>query len=113
MQDFKLLDKIKWLNEYINTYVFSCFSKNNLGLKIRIEEHLYMMIENTMKANINKGNIRNKYQKELLVNISMLDYYIGVLYSKKLIRKKRFLSCINALDSIRKMCYGWINNEKS
>ncbi len=111
MKEFKILDKIKWLLEYTDIYIFSSFPKTHLALKIKLEENMYSLIDNCIRANVNKGNIRNKYQKEILINISLVDYYIGVILDKGIIKKKRFNSFITCLNEIRKMTYGWINNE--
>lgn len=113
MNEFKILEKVKWLISYVDTYVYLSFPKIHLGLKIKLEDNLYSLIENIIRANLNKGNIRTKYQKEMLINISMIDYYAGEIYEKKIIKKKRFVSFINALNEIRMMSYGWINNEKN
>ena len=77
MKEFKILDKIKWLLDYAESYMFSSFPKIHLALKIKLEENMYALIENCIRANLNKGNIRNKYQKEILTNISLIDYYAG------------------------------------
>lgn len=65
-----------------------------------------------MRANLNVGNIRNKYQKEALLNISLIAYYLGYLLERKIIKKKRFISSVNALNTIRKMLYGWIDEKE-
>ncbi len=112
MNELKILDKIKWLLEYTEEYIFPSFPKVHLALKIKLEENLYSLIENCIRANINKGNIRNKYQKELLTNIYLIDYYIGSILDKKIIKKKRFDSFVNCLNDIKKMTYGWLNYEE-
>ncbi len=112
MKEFKILDKVKWLLEYGENYMFSSFPKVHLALKIKLEENMYSLIENCIRANLNKGNIRSKYQKEMLTNISLIDYYAGTILDKGIIKKKRFTSFINCLNEIRKMTYGWINNEE-
>ena len=112
MKDFKILDKVKWLLDYAENYVFTSFPKIHLALKIKLEDNMYSLIENCIRANLNKGNIRSKYQKEILTNISLIDYYIGRILDKGIIKKKRFDSFINCLNEIRKMTYGWINNEE-
>ena len=50
----------------------------------------------------------------MLIDISLIDYYIGEAYDKKIIKKNRFSSVINSLNEIRKMTYSWsnINEEK-
>ena len=90
MNDFIILNKIKWLLMYSDRYVFNTF----------------------IRANINKGNIRSKYQNEMLVSINLLDFYIGEALDKKIIKKNRFSSFVNAINEIRKMTISWSNYEE-
>jgi len=112
MNEFLLLNKIKQLNIYTEQYIFSSFPKKDLALKIRLEENLYLLVEYTIKANVNKGNIRGKYQTELLSSIYLLDYYIGIVYEKKIILKKRFEAFLNMLLEIKKITIKWKENEE-
>lgn len=111
MHEFQILNKIKWLLNYSENYIFCSFPKVHLALKIKLEENLYSLIENSIRANLNKGNIRSKYQREMLTNVSLIDYYIGVILDKGIIKKQRFTSFITCLNEIRRMVYGWINSE--
>ena len=111
MQEFLLLNKIKSLNIYVERYIFSSFPKKDIGLKIKLEENLYSLVELTIKANVNKGNIRSKYQTELISTIYLLDYYIGIIYEKKIIVKKRLEGFISFLLEIKKMTIKWKENE--
>ncbi len=67
-------------------------------------------IKNTAKVSMNKGNVRQKYLNDVKVNIVMIDFYIGVAYSKNLVIKKRFLSCIKKIEEIRKILSGVENS---
>ncbi len=111
MNNLVILDKEKYLLKYIEQFIFSSFPKTDLGLKFKIESNMYDMIENTIRSNINVGNIKNKYQKEILINIALLDFYFGVIFEKKIIIKKRFLTCIRMLSEIERMVKAWMNNE--
>ena len=111
MQEFLLLNKIKSLNMYTEQYIFSSFPKKDIGLKIKLEENLYSLVELTIKANVNKGNIRSKYQTELISTIYLLDYYIGIIYEKKIIIKKRLEGFISFLFEIKRMAIKWKENE--
>lgn len=113
MNEFIILNKIKWLISYTENYIYLYFNKDKYILKSKIEDNLYNLLENCIRANINTGNIRSKYQKEMLVNIILLDYYIGESKSKKIIKSKRFNSFVNCLSEIRKMTISWSNNEKN
>ena len=112
MNEFILLNKIKQLNLYTEQYIFSSFPKKDLALKIRLEENLYYLVEYTIKANVNKGNIRGKYQTELITSIYLLDYYIGIVYEKKIIIKKRFEAFLSLLSEIKKIAIKWKENEE-
>jgi len=41
---------------------------------------MYSLFENITKANFNKSNIRQKYLTDCLVNISLMDTYIGYVF---------------------------------
>lgn len=112
MNEFLLLNKIKALNMYTEQYIFSSFPKKDLALKIRLEQNLYSLVEFTIKANVNKGNIRSKYQTELLSCIYLLDYYIGIVYDKKIIIKKRFEAFLSLLLEVKKITIKWKQNEE-
>ena len=112
MKEFILLNKIKQLNMYTEQYIFSSFPKKDLALKIRLEENLYYLVEYTIKANINKGNVRGKYQTDLITSIYLLDYYIGIIYEKKIIIKKRFEAFLTLLLEIKKIALAWKENEE-
>ena len=112
MKEFILLNKIRQLNMYTEQYIFSSFPKKDMALKIRLEENLYYLVEYTIKANINKGNIRGKYQTDLITAIYLLDYYIGITYEKKIIIKKRFEAFLTLLLEIKKIALAWKENEE-
>ena len=69
----KILDFEKHKMEYL------------VDIKNVLENNLYNLLENCIRANINKGNIRSKYQNEMLVSINLLDFYIGEALDKKII----------------------------
>ena len=48
----------------------------------------------------------------MLVNVMLLDFYIGDAFDKKIIKKNRFNSFVNAINEIRKMTISWSNNEE-
>ncbi|MEG1016138.1 MAG: hypothetical protein RR984_04225 [Bacilli bacterium] len=104
----EIVNKINQLRAYCEKYIFVNFDKNSFTLKHNIEKNLYGALENVLYANVNVGNIRGKYLKDLLVNIMILDAYFREAYDKKIFKKRRF-NCLNGfLSEIRKMCYGLI-----
>ena len=74
MDDFKLLNKSKLLLKYIVNYILIGIPKVHSSYRKGLEDNVIDLNSNIIRANINVGNIRNKYQKEVLVNISMIDF---------------------------------------
>lgn len=107
---FILMNKEKELLMYLEQYILNSLPKNEKVLRDNITIEVYDIIKNTAKVSINKGNIKLKYINDIKVNIIMIDFYIGILYSKKLIIKKRFLSCIRKIDEIRRILSGVENS---
>lgn len=111
MNELIVYTKCKNFINYVDLFVFSSFPKHKLSLKIKFEKEMYELLENITRSNFNKGNIRQKYMIECLVNISLMDTYIGFIFESGIIIKKRFLSIINKLDEIRRLIIGWRNHE--
>lgn len=88
MNNFIIYNKVKWLINYSDIYILNSFSKNHMSTKIRIQDNLYDLMENLIRSSVNVGNIRSKYLKEMLVNIYLLDLYIGISLEKILLRRK-------------------------
>ncbi len=109
---FILLNKEKALLIYFEQYVLPAFPKNETSIKIKLSDEIYKLIENTIRVNVNKGNIRNKYINETKVNVMMIDFYFSTIYTKKIIIKKRFLSCLRALTEIRNIIYSLENQNE-
>ena len=110
---FILMNKEKALLLYMEKYIFPALPKNETSIKIKLNDEVYKMIENTIRANVNKGNIRNKYINEIKVNIMMIDFLIGNIYSKELIIKKRYLSTLRIITDIKNITYSLGNNNES
>ena len=109
---FILLNKEKALLIYYEQYVLPTFPKNETSIKIKLSDEIYKLIENTIRVNVNKGNIRNKYINETKVNVMMIDFYLSTVYAKQIIIKKRFLSCIRTLTEIRNIIYSLDNQNE-
>ena len=107
---FILMGKEKELLVYLEQYVLNSLPKNEKVLRDNLTLEMYETIKNTDKVSMNKGNVRQKYLNDVKVNIVMIDFYIGVAYSKNLVIKKRFLSCIKKIEEIRKILSGVENS---
>lgn len=81
--------------------------------RISLETELYELIHNIQRDNINHDSekIRNKYQKEALVNLSTLDLIIGLVGKHKYIKTKRVRGFLGILNDTKKMMYGWIKEK--
>mgnify|MGYP004584643549 FL=1 len=103
MNNFIIYNKVQWLINYSDTYILNFFSKVHNSIKVRLQDNLCGLLDNLIRSSVNVGNIRSKYLKEMLVNIYLLDLYIGISLEKKIIKKKRFNSFINSLNELKKM----------
>ena len=56
--------------------------------------------------------VKLKYLKDLLVELSFVDYQLEVLYKFKALGKNRYTELSNKLTEIRKITQGVINSEK-
>lgn len=113
MQDFKLLNKSKMLLKYLEEYVLVNIPKVHSSYRVGLENNVIDLNANIIRANINTGSIRTKYQKEVLVNIAMIDLYLDLILDINVINKKKFMSSIKMLNEIRKMTNSWMENEKN
>ena len=113
MNDFKIYNKSKYLIIYMEKYIINNIPKIHYLYRKGLEESVINLNYYLIKSNINTGNIRNKYQKEVLASIYMIDTYIGILLHLNIINKKRFITFVRMLNEIRKMSISWINNEES
>ena len=113
MEDFKILNKSKLLFRYIEENICNNIPKIYSNYRNGLMDNVVNLNYYIIKANINEGNIRNKYQKEAFVCISMIDLYLGILLDINVISKKRFMVVVRMLNEIRKMTIGWISNEKN
>ena len=113
MQDFKLLNKSKMLLKYLEEYVLVNIPKVHSSYRVGLENNVIDLNANIIRANINTGSIRTKYQKEVLVNIAMIDLYLDLILDINVINKKKFMSSIKMLSEIRKMTNSWMENEKN
>lgn len=107
--NFKLLNKCYRFIEYYDDILLN-FSKKNMVLKNCIEKTYYEMIENLFAYNINTTDrIKDKYIKDFLIKLSMIDFYTKVGFYKKNISLRQFEILGMNIVEMRKMTYGIIN----
>ena len=54
---------------------------------------------------------KRRMDKDLIIKLSMLDFYIATSFEKRIISKKKFESTSMFIVEIRKIAYGLVRNE--
>lgn len=85
---------------YIKTSIQSTFDNS-----IRLIRYYIVNINDTSR-------IKMKYLKDLIVELSMLDYYLECLYVERALGKNKYNVYASELENIRKIAFGVINSEK-
>ena len=112
-EEFKLLSCSEKTMDYIAKQLIN-FPNREMVLKNNIEKTMYLLIESIFSYLIEDlTRIKMKYLKNLLIDLSMLDYYMRISYRRKFISSKRYESIARFLIEIRKIAYGVIRSEKS
>lgn len=107
--NFNLLNKCYKFIEYYDNILIN-FSNKTIVLKKSIETSNYQMIENLFAYNINKTDrIKEKYIKDFLIKLSMIDFYTKVSFHKKVISKRQAEIIGMNIIEMRKMVYGILN----
>lgn len=112
-EEFKLLSCSEKTMDFIAKQLVN-FPNKEYVLKNNIEQTMYSLIENIFSYRIeDTSRIKMKYLKNLLIQLSMLDYYMRLSYKRKYISLKKYQSISKFLLEIRKITYGVIRSEKS
>lgn len=108
--NFLLLQKTKKTMEYIQKIAVN-YPKKEYILKGNIEKSCYQLIECIFSYQINQTErIRQKYLKDFLVQLSMLNFYMETSFDKKYITKRQYEVVARFLIEIRKIAYGVIKS---
>ena len=113
MKELEIYKGIVDIINYSERYILISIPKEYIYLKIRFTDNLYNLMDNVIRANVNEGSIRSKYQKEIIININLLDYYIEAIKRKEIITSKAFKAFIGKMNNLNKLTLGWFNSEKS
>ncbi len=110
--NFALLNNTKKTIAYINKQLIN-YPRSEVILKHNTEQTMYEIIELIFSFSINDiERIKLKYLKDLIIKLSMLDFYIATSFEKRIISKKKFESTSLFIVEIRKIAYGIIKNVK-
>lgn len=108
--NFALLNNSKKTIAYINKQLIN-YPKSELVLKQNMEKNMYEIIELIFSYSISDvERIKVKYLKDLIIKLSMLDFYVATSFEKRIISKKKFESTAMYIVEIRKIAYGLVKN---
>jgi hypothetical protein len=112
-EDDKLLviTRIKKTIIYLDGVVEN-FPNKELVLKDSLKSTIFNLLEIAYMANVSTDNDRLECQRNLLVKMKMLDFYIKISFDKKYISYKRYGQIGNHLLEITKLIQGWIKSEE-
>ena len=90
------------------------FPKSEVVLKKNLQEELFNLIRllNSYIVNKDSNRIREKYIKDFIISLSMVDYYFEYLFLNRIISFKKYKYLVDQVITIRKLAYGVLKNEK-
>lgn len=88
------------------------FSRTESTLRDNLKKEAYELLKNAYIANTFKED-RSNYQRQMLVNIKMIDFYITNAHQKKLISYKQYSTMGTHLLDLFLLTQGWIKSEKT
>ena len=101
--DFILLNKTYQTNEFIYKMLIN-FPKKDIVLRNYLESNLYKLVENLFAFNINDTlRIKEKYLKEYLINLSMINYLMHQAFMKRYISYQQSTKVANILIDLNKI----------
>lgn len=109
MNDFKIVKNIKLFIYSLDNIVINIPNKDRV-IKERLYNTSYDILYLVYRCNYKSEN-KNEYYKDILSNISMLDFYLERCLKNKYINNKVCEKLSNNLLIIMKMIYGWIKSE--
>lgn len=112
MEKFKIKDKVTNFILLLHKDVVAKIPKTHTVFKNELIKETFELHKNVLRANFNIGSVKNKYLKEVLVNLATIDMILGILQKFGYIEKKKFITLIANLNELNKMVNGWINSEK-
>lgn len=110
--DFKILRKVKEYLLFLES-VLANFPKKDILSRNNIYDVGIDILYLVLKANYSRDfSERKEYQKEILVLLNMLDFYIERGFIHKYLSENQLKKNSNKLIELTKMMYGWIKSER-
>ena len=109
MNDFMIIKNIKLFIYNLDNIVINIPNKDRI-LKDRLYNTSYDILYLVYRCNYNSEN-KKEYYKDILSNISMIDFYIERCLKNKYINNKVCEKMSKDLLKITIMIYGWIKSE--
>lgn len=112
--NFKLLNKIENTNDEIFNFIDN-LPRKEMVVRNNIKSACFNLIRNCNIYNLyrDKSKVdRNDVLIDILVDISMLNYYLSYIFDKHYLNKKEFNKISGFLREERMMTYGLIKYNK-
>ncbi len=111
---FKLYVETQNYSRYVRKYILSNISNVYRDLRVHLTDEIYNLERNLVAGQSNKGNIRDKYITEMIINIKMLDLISSDIRDFCPETKKYVDKSIGNLAYIKNMTYRWkLNPEQN
>lgn len=107
--DFMIVKNIKRFIYSLDSVVINIPNRDKL-IKDRLYNTSYDILYLVFRCNYKSDN-KNEYYKDILSNISMLDFYLERCLKNKYVNSRTCEKLCNELLKITKMIYGWIKSE--
>ena len=110
---FKIMKNTKELVFNVSEFSHN-FPKSETILKNKLQTEIFNLVKllNSYIVNRSSSRIKEKYIKEFIISLSMIDFYFEYLYLNKIISFKKYKSLVDEVITIRKLAYGVLKNEK-
>ncbi len=111
-KEMAVFTSAKKLSEYIFVITEKSPKKLRWSIVGKLQNNSVELIENLYRANFSKDECREKFQREALVQLNIMDYYSETAYQMRAITLKQVK--IIALQSCetKKLLNGWIKSTK-
>ena len=107
--DFIIIKNIKLFIYSLDSIIVNIPNRDKI-IKDRLYNTSYNILYLVYRCNYNSEN-KKEYYKDILSNISMIDFYIERCLKNKYINNKVCEKISKDLPKITKMIYGWIKSE--